>query len=187
MAGEVLVLNQSWQPINIINWQDAICLWYTNKAEILEKYEDRFLHSYKQAFNMPAVIRLYSFIKPSKDLKFYKPFTRQNIYDHFRGRCAYCGKLVTKNKMTIDHVYPRSLGGLTNWQNIVLSCAKCNSKKTNKTLDKTDMVLLQKPSKPILADDYHGNALIKIKRATKFMNNQYWKDYLYWNLPLEHD
>jgi hypothetical protein len=80
VSGEVLVLNAAYMPLSIISWQDAICLYYTQKAEILESYEDKMLHSWKSCINMPAVIRLYEFIKPHKNIKFFEPFTRKNIY-----------------------------------------------------------------------------------------------------------
>lgn len=48
-------------------------------------------------------------------------------------RCYYCGKEVEPSKMTLDHVYPISLGGPTIPQNLVPSCRSCNGRKENMT------------------------------------------------------
>lgn len=44
-------------------------------------------------------------------------------------RCAYCG---IQTNMTIDHVIPLSKGGEHSIENIVPSCAECNSHKHTK-------------------------------------------------------
>ena len=46
-------------------------------------------------------------------------------------KCYYCGKTLTKSKSTLDHMYPRDLGGPTIPQNLSISCTNCNSTKSN--------------------------------------------------------
>jgi len=51
-----------------------------------------------------------------------------------RNKCHYCGSEVkTPSKMTLDHIYPVSLGGPTIPQNLVPSCRRCNGIKENMT------------------------------------------------------
>lgn len=51
--------------------------------------------------------------------------------------CAYCGRLAT----TIDHKMPLSRGGSGELENLVPSCARCNSRKNNKTYEEFMIVL----------------------------------------------
>ena len=48
-------------------------------------------------------------------------------------RCFYCGKEVKRSKITLDHVYPASLGGPTVPINLVPACRNCNSTKGDMT------------------------------------------------------
>lgn len=187
VKAQVLVLNKSYMPIDIISWENSIILWCKGLAEIVSSYEDIQLHSWKSAMQCPAVIRLHHFIKPNKDLKFYKPFTRKNVYERDGGKCQFCGHDVSLNKMTFDHVVPRSKNGKTSWNNIVCSCLKCNTKKANKTLTEAHMTLIQKPYTPKIADDYSSGVINRIKDATKSMSNKYWRQWIYWNVEMESD
>jgi len=206
-----LKLNASYMPLSIISWQDAITLWACQKAEVLETYEDRILHtglrftkapmgvndtfitsvyddrldSWKTALEMPAVIRLLDFVNPKKDVRFFQPFTRQNVYERDCGKCVYCGREVSKNKFTFDHVIPKSRGGKTIWQNIVCSCLKCNSKKANRTPSEAGMKLICKPYAPILAPDFQSGIIRRMRGMSRVMSNQKWKNYIYWNVELQ--
>ena len=214
MAGEVLKLNAAYMPIGIINWEEAVDLWSKNKAEVLDTYEDRILHtgtrysepdyigvndtfihsiydanldSWKTAMQMPAVIRLLSFVNPKKDIRFFESFTRQNVYERDGGKCMYCGDSVSRNKFTFDHVIPKSRGGKTIWQNIVCSCLPCNSKKDNKTPTEAGMKLIQRPFAPVLAEDFNSGIIQRMKGMDRVINNKKWCDWLYWNIELKHD
>lgn len=56
-----------------------------------------------------------------------------HIQDNFC--CVYCGETYTRTKkLTLDHVYPKSLGGSNKKNNLVTSCFECNFKKGNKLL-----------------------------------------------------
>lgn len=48
--------------------------------------------------------------------------------------CPYCTKLIAKEKMVLDHIYPIAEGGLDTERNTVLVCVKCNSNKSDLTL-----------------------------------------------------
>lgn len=50
-------------------------------------------------------------------------------------KCYYCGKNVKDDgiKLTLDHIYPRALGGPTIPQNLVPACRSCNGRKENMT------------------------------------------------------
>ena len=61
-------------------------------------------------------------------------------------RCVYCG--TSTGRLTLDHVVPRSRGGESVWENVVTSCATCNHKKGNRTLEESGLELLMKPKPP---------------------------------------
>ena len=214
MAGEVLKLNAAYMPIGIISWQEAVDLWSKKKAEVLDTYEDKILHtgnrfskpdyigvndnfihsiydsrldSWKTALEMPAVIRLLEFVNPKKDIRFFESFTRQNVFERDHGKCMYCGCAVTRNKFTFDHVIPKSRGGKTIWQNIVCCCLKCNSKKDNKTPEEAGMKLIQKPFAPVLAKDFNSGIIRRMKGMSRVINNKKWRNFIYWNVELQTD
>ena len=189
---DVLKLSASYLPLGIISFKDAMTLLNRgvvagDKAEIIETYDDKYLNTFKGAIEAPCVIRLKHFIAPSKDMIFYKPFTRKNVYIRDGGKCQYCGCALTLKSLTFDHVTPRSQGGLTCWQNIVSACLKCNTKKNNRTPHQAGMKLLQKPYAPIVADSYAKGMIQRLKHVPNILSNKKWAQYIYFNVELEQD
>jgi hypothetical protein len=58
------------------------------------------------------------------------------------GYCRYCGKRMTREGLSYDHVVPVSRGGQEDVENLVQACRICNAKKAARLLEDTDMVLL---------------------------------------------
>ena len=105
--GHVLVLNASYEPLNITSWRRAVVMVLKGKAEGLE-HEERNL---RQDFLAPTVIRLRQFVRiPFKEL----PLTRRNVFQRDHHTCQYCG--YRGDKLSIDHVIPRSRGGQDTWE-----------------------------------------------------------------------
>lgn len=186
---QVLKLNAAYMPLGIISWMDAIRLVEKGKAEVVESYKDQYLNSYKEAYEMPCVIRLLHFVAPKKNLKFYKPFTRRNVYYRDGGLCAYCGDKVSLSKMTYDHVKPKAYGGITTWANIVTCCFDCNQKKRGRTPEEAGMKLKIKPYAPLVADNFNGGMIRKLKDKMESMkglsSKSQWLSYLYWTVELD--
>jgi 5-methylcytosine-specific restriction endonuclease McrA len=113
------------------------------KAEVISARQDRVIRSINQSYVFPSVIRLSCFVRiPYKKVE----LSRKNILRRDNYQCQYCG---TKNGIiTIDHIVPKSRGGLDSWDNLVTACIKCNNKKANKTPEESEMKLLRKPRKP---------------------------------------
>ena len=44
--------------------------------------------------------------------------------------CAVCGRTLDIHNCVIDHIFPRSLGGGDNFENLELLCKECNIAKT---------------------------------------------------------
>lgn len=49
--------------------------------------------------------------------------------------CAYCGVELDATTATLDHVIPRSRGGVDGMENAALACAPCNEKKGCKPVE----------------------------------------------------
>lgn len=146
----ILVLNASYEPINFTNWKRAIVLLMKKRAQALGK----------------RVIRLVNYIKlPYAKLAQNKP-SRSMIYKRDGHKCQYCG---STKELTIDHIIPRSRGGEDTWENLVVACTSCNSRKGDKLLEDTNLVLQTIPRKPI------NKMLFALDRA----NDPEWNEYTY--------
>jgi 5-methylcytosine-specific restriction endonuclease McrA len=137
----VLVLNYDFTPLNVTSFKRGFILVNKGKAEIIKSDANPILTEVKK-YVRPLIIRLLNYIN------FYKkilPPTRNRIYKRDNHECVYCG---SKKQLTLDHVIPKSRGGSNNWENLVTSCFKCNSKKSNMTPDEAKMKLRYKPFVP---------------------------------------
>ena len=189
MNGKVLKLNAAYIPIDIVDWEDAITDWVNGKVEIVEAYADRMLHhGYDETTQMhkgeipyPAVVRVIEFNSPKKNMKFYKPFSRRNVWERDDHRCQYCGDILSLKDMEYEHVHPQSKGGETRWNNIVTACTKCNRKKADKTCAEAGMRPIKMPIAPLIAEGYIGGMLdrvrYKIGNLDK-LDGHVWVDYI---------
>ncbi|MBP9837491.1 MAG: HNH endonuclease [Proteobacteria bacterium] len=139
-----LLLNSSYEPIKIISWERAITLLFLGKVEVVDNYE-REVKSVSLAIKVPAVVRLLRYIHLGKRKP---PLTRFNLLARDNFQCQYCTVSLTSATSTIDHVVPRSQGGTTCWQNIVIACHGCNRKKGGRTPYQAKMKLLNEPIAP---------------------------------------
>lgn len=140
----VLVLNASYEVLNITRWQRALCLIFAGKAEVLEQ-SDRSVRSTNSAYPVPSVIRMHYFVKKPRLLV---PFSRANVFQRDRFTCQYCGCRRSSQELTLDHIMPRSRGGDTGWENVVTACTRCNAKKGDRTPEGAGMKLIKKPRTP---------------------------------------
>jgi 5-methylcytosine-specific restriction endonuclease McrA len=142
-SGRVLVLNSSYEPLNVCTVRRAIVLVLKDKAEMLETGR-RSLHSESLTVPHPVVIRLVTYVRVPRDSN-RRRITRRAVFARDSWTCQYCGRT---SHLTVDHVLPRSRGGLSVWENIVTSCAPCNRRKGNRTPKEIDMHPRRKPKAP---------------------------------------
>jgi 5-methylcytosine-specific restriction endonuclease McrA len=124
----VLVLNATYEPINVCTVRRAAVLVLKEKAEVLEQ-SDGALRSERLTLERPTVIRLITYVRVPRDAHRRK-ITRKAVLARDSWTCQYCG--MRKPGLTVDHVIPRSRGGKSVWENIVASCASCNRRKGNR-------------------------------------------------------
>ena len=141
--GRVLVLNATYEPINVCTVRRATVLLLKEKAEVVEQADWR-LRSESLSLPRPVVIRLVSYVRVPRDTHRRK-ITRRAVFARDRWECQYCG---SRTNLTVDHVVPRSKGGASSWENIVASCAPCNRRKGDQLLRHVNMHLRRKPRTP---------------------------------------
>ena len=137
-----LVLDSTYFPVRIVNWQKAMILLFTGRAEMVTDYPDRKIMGVSNSFSLPKILRLYNRHKSDKKVR----FSRHNVFWRDSFQCQYCSKRYKASTLTIDHVLPQSRGGKTTWENVVSACSPCNTKKGNKLPHEANMKLLVKPS-----------------------------------------
>ena len=141
----VVVFSKNYLPISRINLRKAVVLLVTDKAEPLDLIvsEEIEVRSPSTIVAVPGYIRL----KINSNERIWKipPVTRREILKRDRHQCQYCG---SKKNLTIDHVIPRSLGGKHCWENVVIACQSCNSRKGDRTPERARMYLKTKPKAP---------------------------------------
>jgi 5-methylcytosine-specific restriction endonuclease McrA len=140
---QVLVLNASYEPLNVTSVRRAHVLVFKGKAEVIEKL-DQPLHSATDTYPWPHVIRLVSYVRVPRAVQ--RKISRRALFARDSWRCVYCG--TTAGRLTLDHVIPRSRGGESIWENVVTACAPCNHHKGNRTLEEARMELIHPPKAP---------------------------------------
>ena len=129
---DTLLLNTSGQPItnfpvSVIDYKRAIKLYFLEKVNVLDWYEDWDISSPSFSMKVPATIMTKKFYKGTSKIS----FSRFNVHLRDEFKCQYCGVQEQYSELTMDHVKPRSHGGKATWDNIVTCCKPCNTKKSD--------------------------------------------------------
>jgi 5-methylcytosine-specific restriction endonuclease McrA len=169
LGQRVLVLNASYEPLQLVSVRRAVILILQEKAELIEAAEQQ-LRARNIAFDMPIVIRLVRYIKIPRRLRL--PCSRRGVLARDRETCQYCGIQPGRLHLTVDHVVPRSQGGQTVWENVVTACRDCNHRKGGRTPEEARMTLLSKPRQP----QYVAFALLG-----ELERHEVWRKYAYHN------
>ena len=143
--GQVLVLNAAYEPLSVVSVKRAVILLLKEKAELIEAAEAR-LRSERFSIPQPLVIRLVYFLKIPRRISL--PVTRRTVLARDNYTCQYCNTMPPRQKLTLDHVLPRSRGGKTTWENVVTACQKCNGRKGSRTPPEANMKLISEPRRP---------------------------------------
>ncbi|WP_028457077.1 HNH endonuclease [Chloroflexus sp. Y-396-1] len=167
MAQRVLVLNASYEPLQLISVRRALVLLLQEKAELVEAAMQQ-LRAQSVIYHVPLVIRLVRYIRIPRQLRL--PCSRRAVFARDRETCQYCGQQPGRANLTMDHVIPRSQGGQTTWENVVTACRDCNHRKGGRTPEQANMVLLSTPRQP----QYLAFALLG-----ELERNDVWRKYAY--------
>jgi 5-methylcytosine-specific restriction endonuclease McrA len=110
-----------------------------------EEEQGAVLHAARISVAMPSVIRLLEYRRIPHQTR---ALSRKNILLRDRNACQYCGVVLTAGELTLDHVVPRSRGGLSTWENLVACCHECNRRKGNSLLHELTEMKLQREPRP---------------------------------------
>jgi 5-methylcytosine-specific restriction endonuclease McrA len=157
-----LVLNRSWLPVHVTTVRRALCMVFRDSARIVapdtlatysfdewidldEPPIQMFVRSPSIQVAVPEVILLVHYDRvPCHEA----PFTRRNLFLRDEFTCQYCGKRSAVERLSVDHILPRSRGGKTSWENCVLACVVCNARKGDRTIKEAGLRLLRPPVRP---------------------------------------
>jgi len=184
-----LVLNRHWTVVNVVPVRHAIVLVCRDAARVIstDTYESHDLDSWvaqavgadessirmvAHAIRVPEVIVLTNYGKPPRR---YVPFTRRNLYRRDQYTCQYCGKKPGSENLSIEHIVPRSQGGLTSWTNCALACVSCNVRKGNRTPELAGMRLLKQPFRPKWMPHLSLPEGVAKKSWSQFVSDRYWE------------
>ena len=143
-----VLLNADFSFLNLVNWKRAMCLVAKGKVQVLKQSETVIRNAAGLAVKIPAVMRLIKLIRVLYRNRV--PFSKRNVLARDGFKCAYCG--TRKEKLTIDHIIPKSRGGKTDFENCVASCKPCNNRKGNRTPSEVKMFLKVKAYQPTISE-----------------------------------
>lgn len=164
----VLVLNASYEPINVCAARRALVLVLKGAART-EEVHSSYFHSSRTRYPVPSVIRLLDYRRiPHRS----RALSRKNILLRDRNTCQYCGAACAAQALTLDHVVPRSRGGKSTWENLVACCHTCNHHKGDSLPVEAGMKLLREPQPFSLHTSRH---LIRMMGRS----DEQWRKYLF--------
>jgi 5-methylcytosine-specific restriction endonuclease McrA len=165
LNAKVLILNQNYEPLSVINVRKAVVLLYLGKVELVEANQGRELHAVTTAMPCPSIVRLSFYVRiPYKKII----LSRKNILRRDGHCCQYCGR--GDIALTIDHVHPLSRGGEDTWENLVCACVRCNNRKGDRMPEEAAMPLRRSPIRP--------NHVTFIRHFVSTLDDR-WKPYLF--------
>lgn len=191
-----LVLNRNWAPVRVASVREVLGLVAKGSALILEpgsyqthdlrtwdavsrardRFEGTLIRSARLALIPPEVILLTTYDGLGTRSVV---FSRKNLFKRDHSTCQYCGVQPGPGELTVDHVVPRSRGGLSSWENCVLACVECNKRKADKSPEKAGLKLRKAPRKP---------SWRALTRVSLHQRRESWEQFLtraYWEAELE--
>jgi len=165
----VLVLNASYEPINVCAARRALVLVLKGVASA-EEESPQHIHSARAAVRLPSVIRLLEYRRIPHQTR---ALSRKNILMRDRYTCQYCHRTLPSSELTLDHVVPRSRAGESNWENLVACCNPCNNKKGSRTPEEAGMKLARQPRPFSLHTSRHLMRLLG-------KSDEQWRKYLFY-------
>lgn len=136
-----LVLNLAFEPISVVSVRRALLLVLKRKAEVIVEGPS-LLRSATMTIAAPSVIRLQYFVRVPYRAR--ASLSRRAVFVRDGHLCQYCGATAEN----LDHVIPRSRGGLHVWENVVAACRRCNAGKEDRLLHEVGLRLRHEPQVP---------------------------------------
>ena len=195
LNSKVLVLNRSYLPVHVTSVKRAFALLYQGVARAVDEqyrifdfdsWRDLAIERHHErlgviggVIRVPRVLLLTAYERvPKRHVR----FSRFNIYARDNNTCQYCGRRLPRTDLNLDHVIPRSRGGMSTWENVVCSCHSCNRRKGGRNPDEAGMPLVRKPQRPQWTP--FSTEMFSLKRYREWMPFLTTVDTAYWNTEL---
>lgn len=188
----VLVLNKRWDPLHTTSVREAIGLVAKGSAFVIDPqtFERHDLGSWNDVSEAGAAVG--DLVIRSQYMNIAVPevvvlseydgrgersvvFSRKNIFKRDRYTCQYCGIQPGPQELTIDHITPRSRGGLSSWGNCLLACVECNKRKANRTPAEARMPTRTTPKKPSWTALSQVHPKLRRESWEQFLGRAYWE------------
>jgi 5-methylcytosine-specific restriction endonuclease McrA len=184
LSNPVLVLNRVFQPVQLTTVKRAFVLLYGGAAHAVDedgeeydfdlwrtlpvRHTDDALPIVGGSLRVPRVVHLHRYDRtPKATIR----LTRRNLMLRDSHQCQYCGQQPPLRDLNIDHVLPRSRGGIDSWENLVTACRFCNLRKGRRTPEEANMRLARRPFRP----KWSMTAQLLLATATKYRE---WEPFL---------
>lgn len=187
-----LVLNRRWVPIQVTSVREAIGLVAKGSAKIIDptdysqvdlmawsdvskaraKHGDALIRSVRLSLVPPEVILLNKYEGQGEKSVV---FSRRNLFKRDKYTCMYCGVQPGPEELTVDHIHPKSRGGVSSWENCALACVECNKKKANRTPEEAGMKLRRTPKKPSWKTLAQISPRERKESWDQFLSRAYWE------------
>ncbi len=182
-----LVLNRNWQPVRVAPVARALLMVWKESARVVDPRDyqtydwqdwsllrptdgEPYIQAVTMRLRVPEVVTLTDYDRmPSQHV----PFSRRNLFKRDRYTCQYCGCQPGGSELTIDHVVPRSRGGVSSWTNCVLACVACNHSKADRTPEEANLRLRKRPVRPDWRPIYAAHD-IRVESWQRFLSEAYW-------------
>ncbi len=165
----------SYFPLSLWSWQETVKAVFLDRVNVISEY-DRTIRSPSWAMRLPSVISLKQYVPMSRT----PAFTRFNVFLRDRFSCQYCDVSLPTERLTFDHVVPRSRGGRTTWENVITACECCNLRKGNRLPREASVFPRRPPHRP-------SNHQLQANGRAFPPNylHESWRDFLYWDAELD--
>ena len=185
-----LVLNADGRPLatfplSLISAEAAIQAVVKDSVSVVENW-DRAFHSPSTTITIPKVVMLREYQPIYAEAK----FCRRSVLLRDRLCCQYCGNRFESADLTFDHVIPRSKGGQTTWDNILMACMRCNALKKNQDANlsgRRGHAAADGRLRPLKLPRRPTNTEL-LKAGLEFLSNdvkENFGEFLYWHIELE--
>jgi len=176
---QVLVLNRTWQPINVMTVQKALSMMAADAATAMDFCEDGYFipvrwqnwlelpvreqdDGIRTPFRVVRVPRVIIAIQFDKVPLKRPRLSLKHLRERDNHRCAYTQRVLKPDECSMEHVVPKSKGGATEWKNVVLADKRINNIRGNRTLKEAGLSLKIKPYEPA-AKPFHETVRSNLK------------------------
>ncbi|MGD0900273.1 MAG: HNH endonuclease [Thermoguttaceae bacterium] len=182
----VLLWNESARIVDPADYQ--LYTW-ADWSRLRPRDGEDCIHAVRFKLRVPEVVALSGYDRLPVA---HVTFSRRNIFKRDHYTCQYCGAQPGSEDLTLDHVVPRSQGGVSNWDNCVLACMVCNKRKADRTPEQARMRLRRKPVRPdhrcaavpgkppgtdgapACGSRWSADHEVRIESWSKFISEAYW-------------